>query len=112
MQKCEFNSAEITLLYGCSFVNMQHICSKTPLLKNTYGELLLYTVFIIEVINVEVLHKQIKYLAGKKPCLTLNVIFARPEAVIVVNKTRKRSGVYIRLWYLNCNLCAGRHTVA
>ena len=112
MQKCEFNSAEITLLYGCSSVNMQHICSKTPLLKSTYGELLLYTVFIIEVINVEVLHKQIKYLAGKKPCLTLNVIFARPEAVIVVNKTRKRSGVYIRLWYLNCNLCAGRHTVA
>ena len=61
MQKSEFNSTEITLLYGYSSVNMQHICSGTPLLENTSGELLLYTVFIIEVINVEILHKQVNY---------------------------------------------------
>ena len=82
-QKCEFDSTEITPLYGYSSINMQHICSRTPLLENTSGELRLYTVFIIEVINVEALHKQVKYEAGKKPCLSLNVIFARPEAVIV-----------------------------
>ena len=61
MQKCEFNSTEITLMYGYSFVNMQYICSRTRLLENTSGELLLYTVFIIEVMFVEVLHKQVKY---------------------------------------------------
>ena len=62
MQKCEFNSTEITLLYGYSSKKMKHICSRTPFLENTSaGELILYTVFNIEVINVEVLHKQIKY---------------------------------------------------
>ena len=61
MQKCEFNSTEITLWYGYSSVNIQHICSRTPLLENTSGELLLYIVFIIEIINVEVLHKQVNY---------------------------------------------------
>ena len=61
MQKCEFNSTEITLMYGYSFVNMQYIRSRTRLLENTSGELLLYTVFIIEVMSVEVLHKQVKY---------------------------------------------------
>ena len=61
MQKCEFNSTEITLMYGYSFVNMQYIRSRTRLLENTSGELLLYTVFIIEVMFVEVLHKQVKY---------------------------------------------------
>ena len=61
MQKCEFNSTEITLMYGYSFVNMQYIRSRTHLLENTSGELLLYTVFIIEVMFVEVLHKQVKY---------------------------------------------------
>ena len=61
MQKCEFSSTEITLLHGYSSVKMQHICSRTPLLENTSGELLLYTVFIIEVMSVEVLHKQVKY---------------------------------------------------
>ena len=60
MQKCELNSTEITLLSGYCSVNMQHICSRTPLLENTSGELL-YTLFIIEVTNVEVLHKQVKY---------------------------------------------------
>ena len=61
MQECEFNSTEITLLYGYSSVNMQHICSRMPLLENTSGEVLQYTVFNIEVINLEVLHKLIKY---------------------------------------------------
>ena len=61
MQKREFNSTEITLLYGYSSANLQHICSRTPFSENTYGELLLYTVFIIEVINVEVLQKQVKF---------------------------------------------------
>ena len=61
MQKCEFNSTEITFLYGYSSVNIEHIYRRAPFLENTSGELLLYTVFIIEVIKVEVLHKQVKY---------------------------------------------------
>ena len=52
MQKCDFN------LY--SSVNMLHDCSRTPFLENTSGELLLHIVLIIEVINVEVLSKQVK----------------------------------------------------
>ena len=63
MQKCEFNSTEITLLCGYSSKNMKHIYSRTPSLENTSGELILYTVFNIEVINAEVLHKQVKNLA-------------------------------------------------
>ena len=61
MQKCEFNSAEIIFLYGYSSLNMQHICSRTPSLENTSGELILYTVFNIEVINVVALHNKAKY---------------------------------------------------
>ena len=61
MQKCEFNSTEITLLYGYSSVNMQHICIRMPSRENTSGKLLLYTISNIEDINVEVLHKQVKY---------------------------------------------------
>ena len=57
----EFNSTEITLLYGYSSKNMNHICSRTPFLQNTSGELILYTVFKIKVINEKVLHKQVKY---------------------------------------------------
>ena len=79
MQKCEFNSTKITLLYGHYSGNIQHICSKTPVLENTSGKLLLCTIFNIDVINVEVLHKQVKCYTGIKPCLTLNEIFIRPE---------------------------------
>ena len=52
MQKCDFN------LY--SSVNMLHDCRRTPFLESTSGELLLHIVLIIEVINVEVLSKQVK----------------------------------------------------
>ena len=97
MQKCEFNSTKITLLYGHYSGNIQHICSKTPFLENTSGKLLLCTIFNIDVINVEVLHKQVKCYTGIKPCLTLNEIFIRPEAAIVVDKTRKRYGIYTLL---------------
>ena len=110
MQKCKFNSTEITLLYGYSSVNMQHVLSRIPFLENTSDELLLNTVFNKEVINAEVLHKQAKYQARKTPRLTLNLTFSRSEVAIAVDKTRKRSGVYVRLWLLNCNLCAWLHT--
>ena len=63
MQKREFNSTEITLLYGYSSKNMKHIYSRTLFLENTSGGLILHTVFNIEVTNVEVLHKQVKNLA-------------------------------------------------
>ena len=76
-------------MYGYSSKNMKYICSRTLFLENTSGKLILYTVFNIDVINVEVVHKQVKYWAGKKPRLTLNVIFARPEAAIAVDKPRK-----------------------
>ena len=52
MQKCDFNQY--------SSVNMLHICSRTPFLENTFGELLLHIVLNIEVINIEVLCKQAK----------------------------------------------------
>ena len=45
MQKYEFNSTEITLLYEYSSKSMKYICSRTPFLNNTSGELILYTVF-------------------------------------------------------------------
>ena len=60
MQKCDFNLTEITLLYGYYSVNILHICSRTPFLDKTSGKLLLYIVLNIEVINVEVLFKQVK----------------------------------------------------
>ena len=47
MQKCEFNSTEITLLYGYSSESIKHICSRKPFLENTSGELILYTLFNI-----------------------------------------------------------------
>ena len=60
MQKCEFNSTEITLLYGYS-KNLKHICNRAPFLEHTSRELILYTVFNTEVIDVVVLYKQVKY---------------------------------------------------
>ena len=57
MQKRDFNFIEITLLHGFSSVNILHICSKAPFLENTSGELILYIVLNIDVINVEVLSK-------------------------------------------------------
>ena len=52
MQKCDFNQY--------SSVNMLHICSRTPFLGNTFGELLLHSVLNIEVINIEVFSKKVK----------------------------------------------------
>ena len=62
MRKCEFNSTEIILRYEYSVKYMKHICSRTPFLETTSAELILYTVFNIEVINIEILHKQVKSL--------------------------------------------------
>ena len=61
MPKCEFNSTEIALLYGYSSENIKHICSRVPFLEDISVELILYTVFNIEVINVETLRQQVKY---------------------------------------------------
>ena len=47
----EFNSTEITFLYGYSSKSMKNICSRTPFLENTSGELILYTVFNLEVLK-------------------------------------------------------------
>ena len=60
MQNFDFSFVEITLLDGYSPVDMLHIYSKTPFLENNSGELLLYIVPNIKVINVEVLSKQVK----------------------------------------------------
>ena len=60
MQKCDFKCIKITLLYEYSSVNMPHICRRTPFIENTSAKLLLYIVLNIEVINVEVLSKQVK----------------------------------------------------
>ena len=60
MQKCDFNFTETTLLHGYSSVNMLYVCSRIPVLDITSGELFLLTVLNLEVINVEVLSKQVK----------------------------------------------------
>ena len=52
MQKCEFNSTEITLMYGYSSKNMKYIFNRTLFLENT-SQLIPYTVFNIDAINVE-----------------------------------------------------------
>ena len=60
MQKCDFNFTKIKLLLGYSSVNILYVCSRIPFLDITSGELFLYTVLNLEVINVEVLSKQVK----------------------------------------------------
>ena len=60
MQNSDFNFIEITLLDGYSFVNMLYISSRTPFSENASGELFLYIVLNIEVINVEALSRQVK----------------------------------------------------
>ena len=39
---------------------MLHICSRTPFLESTFAELLLDIALNIELINIEVLSKQVK----------------------------------------------------
>ena len=60
MQKYYFSFIEITLLDGYSSANMLHICSRTPFLESTSGELLLYIVLNIEVTNIEIISKHVK----------------------------------------------------
>ena len=57
MQENDFNFIEITLPHGYSSVNILRICNRTLFLVNTSGELLLYIVLNIEVINVDVLSR-------------------------------------------------------
>ena len=89
------------------------VCRRTPLIENTSGKLLLYIVLNIEVINVEVLSKQVKnflkYISVIKTLfLTLYVSFtwwpkiSFQMTMWLLKNTKK--GVYIRLWYLSCNL--------
>ena len=86
---------------------MLHICSRTPFSKNTSGELLLYIVLNIEVINVEILSKQVKnclkYISILKTLfLTLDVTFAwwpkvsfqKPQRLLIKHE---RGGIYTSL---------------
>ena len=83
----------------------------TPFIVNTSGKLLLYIVLNIEVINEEVLSKQVKnclkYISIIKTLLlTLyvsftwwpNVNFQKPMWLL---KKHKGGDIYIRLWYLS-----------
>ena len=47
-------------VHRCSSANTLYICSRTPFSENTSGELPLHIVLNIEVINVEVLFKQVE----------------------------------------------------
>ena len=53
MQKCEFSYTEITFLYGYSSKSMNSI---SAFFREHIWELILYTVF-----NIEVLQKRVKY---------------------------------------------------
>ena len=55
-----FSFIEITFPHGYSSVNMLHIRIRTPFSENNYRELLLYVVLNTEVVNVEVLSKQVE----------------------------------------------------
>ena len=100
-KKCCFKFIEIILLHGYSSVNMLYICKRTPFLENLSLELLLHIVLNIEVINAQVLSKQVKKLF----VLTVNALSTflifyvtsawcpkdqYTEAVVIVHKTRKR----------------------
>ena len=57
---CEFNSTEFTLLYGYSSENMKHLQQNALVREHIWGTHSVYR-FNMKVINVEVLHKQVKY---------------------------------------------------
>ena len=106
-KECDLNFIEITLLHVYSSMNMPHICSRTPFLENTYGELLFYIVLNIKV-------RKSKYgskCVGKKLFeihfsvittfsnfirnLRLVVKYQFSDAVVVVDKTRKKGYIYV-----------------
>ena len=85
---------------------MLHICSRTPFSKNTSGELLLYIVLNIEVINVEILSKQVKNfeiyfnIENTFPnfirdfSLVAKVSFQKPQWLLIKHE---RGGIYTSL---------------
>ena len=104
MQKCDINFIEIILLCGYSSVNMLYICNRTIFLKNTSGELLLYIILNLEIINVEVLSKQVKnyfkyfkYFKHLSNFIRNFFLVAKgyfSEAVVVIVKSRKRGYIF------------------
>ena len=105
---CDFSVTEITLLHVYSSINILHICSRTPFLESTYGDLLLYIVLNVEVRKSK--HGS-KYVGKKLFEIHFKIIttfsnFTRDfrsvakyqfsEAVVVVDKMRKR-GIYTSL---------------
>ena len=66
---CKSVTSVILKSHFCmGILNMLQICSGTPFLENTSGELLLYIILNGDVINVQVLSKQVK------DCLEYNSI--------------------------------------
>ena len=104
MQKCDINFIEIILLCGYSSVNMLYICNRMIFLKNTSGELLLYIILNLEIINVEVLSKQVKnyfkyfkYFKHLSNFIRNFFLVAKgyfSEAVVVIVKSRKRGYIF------------------
>ena len=108
MLKCAFNFIEITLPHGYSSINVLHLCSRTPFFWRTAsvycskyrgykcrgflsaGKKLFEIHFKIMTTFSNFIHDFRLVAKGQ---------FS--EAVEVVNKTRN---LFIRLWYLNCNL--------
>ena len=115
MQKFDFNFIEIPLLHVYSSINMLHICSRTPILENTYGELLLYIVLNIEVrkskygskyVDKELFEMHFQIITTFSNFIRDFRLVAKYQfsgAVVVVDKNPKE-GIYIRFWYLSCNL--------
>ena len=78
-------------MHECSSVNMLRTCSRLVLVKAS-GELLLYIALIREILNVEVLSMKIKNVL-RDFCLMVKYQFS--EAVVVVDKARKRMYMWV-----------------
>ena len=79
-------------MHECSSVNMLRTCSRTLVLVKASGELLLYIALIREILNVEVLSMKIKNVL-RDFCLMVKYQFS--EAVVVVDKARKRMYMWV-----------------
>ena len=77
--KLRTNLIEITLPYGCSPVNLLHIC-RTAVLTNTYGALLLQ-IFIQHVCHIFLIQIRVKFRLFSNIFLTSSMFYSEREVL-------------------------------